>query len=155
MNSLPKINSNIEQEDLETLRAQLISRSEEIFKNFEIFQSRAFVVLKDAKAAMLVSNSTDPNIIKQDLSNLTAISASVGEVFADANSYNTLYKVLYFCEKLKKFSEADRKLYTEIKTMSQNNLLEHIKIMSDRIDKKITVYQSILKNITAELSRGE
>ena len=137
-----------------TLQAQIASNAAQIFIDFETFKVAAEEALAEAHRYMTQPNSNDTLRIREQLRDLTSISSSLGELHADANSFVTLFRVLYFIPKAPKLSEADRKLYTETKMLVVQNLMDKIRYASENLERKITAFQSILKNKTVEIGRN-
>jgi len=80
-----------------------------------------------------------------------AIHYSLGQAVADAKTYQQMHDILHHCPKKQKYSEADRKLYTGTKTLKQSNLVAQLKNAEDKMEKRITVLQSVLKAETARM----
>lgn len=137
------------------LQQKMQLQASTIFREFDVFQVDSIKLLDMANSFIQRPYTTDPQTIKCELADLTSISASIGQSLADANSFLTIFVVIFYTQKQPSYSEADRKLQTELRTLIQENLVNKLKDILERLDKRITVFQSILKNITSEMSRGE
>jgi hypothetical protein len=135
------------------LQQKLQMQASILFKEYDSFEKDTLKLLDTVDELIKRPYTPDPNILKAELTDLTAISASVGQYLADANSFLNIFVTLFYTPKQQNYSEADRKLNTDLRTLIQENLLNKLKNASDRLDKRITVYQSLLKHATAELSR--
>ncbi len=149
------IPTNPEDGDIIELQKQIIQNVEAIDTSFDKFQENCNNVLNKAAELLRKKIDTDPSLLPFDMSEQIAVQGSLSFLYADAESYKTIYEVLHFCKRSKGTGmlKDDAVLYTKLKTLFQSNLLYKLKNTIERLDKKITVWQSTLKYQTELLKK--
>lgn len=139
-----KIPSNLDYEGLIELRAYFRENREKLDQQFIQFEAEANALLKMAYNLILTLKDTEPGQVEDNLNDLNAVSASLGQFVVYASKWLTIYSVVYYSPKQPKFSEADRKLDTDVKLTRQASLYDLLRTMEDKLEKKISSTQSIL-----------
>jgi len=145
--------SGSEHTSLEAVKEFLETQSGNLLTDFLEFEDIAQQYLETADTTLSTQITREPVALQEHLSNLVALSYSLGQVVADGDTYVVLFSALAFQPKRQKVSETDRKLLTEVHTIKQANLLAKMKNAEEKIDKQITVCQSFLKAETAKMMK--
>jgi len=141
-----------EEQELVDLRSHFQQHADILKEEFSSFYRKSKQILALADSELSKNIDTDPVLIEDALISHMSIYYSVGQCVADAKTYLQIYSILHYSPKKQKYSEADRKLYTNTKSLIPNNLVLKLSNAEEKMEKKITVLQSILK---AETSRGQ
>lgn len=134
-----------QEEELHSLRTHFVNIYTSLADEFNSFRERAKELLTEADKALTDTVDTDPVTLQSTLLNNMALHYSLGQSVVDAKSYQQIYDILHYCPKKQKYSESDRKLYVATKTIKQSNLVSHLRNAEDKMEKRITVLQSVLK----------
>lgn len=143
---------NINFSDLYDENSNLDNLQQDFLKEFYVIKSEfsqffilATEVLKEVTTTISEKIDTDPNLIQNLLLKSVSLYYTVGQFVADAKTFCLIYEIIHYCPKKAKFSEADRKTYVNTRIIIQNNLFMQLKNAEEKIEKRITVLQSILK----------
>ncbi len=144
-----------EEGDIIELQKQIRQNVDSINISFDKFQESCNNVLDKAAELLRKKIDADPSQLPFDMSEQVAIQGSLSFLYADAEAYKTIYEVLHFCKRAKGTGmlKDDAILYTRLKTLFQSNLLYKLKNAIERLDKKITIWQSTLKYQTELLKK--
>jgi len=142
------------QTSLSDLREHFLGQKEAVFKSFDDFKLRADKVLEQTKQMLRVQMDNDPSQIEMELGQLTSISYTLGLFVSKAKNMISIYEIMNYYPKTKELSEADRKQLVETKIMPQRSLLNMLVNAEEKIDKRISVLQSILKMETERWKKG-
>ena len=142
-----------EAEELTSLQVHYLNCIDVLSKEFAIFRKKAQTVLDTSDELFNERLDTDPVTLQTNLIKTMSIYHSVGQYVADAKTFQQIYDMLHYCAKKPKYSESDRKLYTGTKTLAQSNLLAQLKNSEEKIEKRITIIQSILKAETLRMQK--
>jgi 5'-deoxynucleotidase YfbR-like HD superfamily hydrolase len=142
-------------ENLRDLREFFVNQFDDIHTKFKVFSKQIQEVSNEVATLFSESIDSDPAELKEKLSEYSAMSYTVGNLLSRANSFLTIYETIYFCPKISSMSETDRKNYTRIKTIFQTEMVSNLKNAADKINKRITILQSILKHETVLIQSGE
>lgn len=137
--------------DLNSLQATLLSYVADINAEFYNFVTRTEELLDKVESIVIKKFNPDPVELEEILDECISFFYTVGQYVANANSFITLYNVIHYQPKQQKLSESDRKIQLDMKTVTQRHVLEMLRQAEDKLDKKISVGQSILKYETARL----
>lgn len=139
-----------EEPDLINLQDYFLERIDVLSQEFAIFKQNAKKVLKLTVETFGQKLDTDPVSLQEELIRNMSIFYTLGQMSADSKTFQQIYEILHYCPKKPKYSELDRKRYTDIKTIQQANLLAQLRNGEEKMEKRITVIQSVLK---AEVTR--
>lgn len=142
-------------QELHELRDLLAANTESLDKEFREFEKFAYQVINEAKKRLTEKVDTEPVALQDELVECSALSFTVGQASADAKVYQQLYELLHYYPKKPKYSEGDRKLYTQTKAVKQFYLVKQLTNAEERLDKRITIFQSILKAETSRWQKGD
>ena len=135
-----------EVEEFSTIQDSFFAQKEAIDREFDTFVANAKKLIKEVEKMLQTPYENNPAQLEEDMQQYISYGVTVGQFIADAISFLTIYQALHFCPKSEKHkSESDRKQYVEVKTILQRNLCDYLKVLDDKLDKKISVGQSILK----------
>jgi hypothetical protein len=143
-----------QEEELSSLQTHFLNNYDVLEAEFLTFQTKCINLLELAFEKLTEKIDTDPVTLQEALLTNMSLHYSLGVSTADAKTYQQIYEILHYCPKKQKYSEADRKLYTGTKTLKQSNLVAQLKNAEDKMEKRITVLQSVLKSETARI-RGQ
>jgi len=120
------------------------------------FKQLSTDTLNQAKQLLKHKSDMELTQLEIELAELTSILFSIGECRTNAEAYQTIFEIVNYQPKppQKEASESDRKLSLNVRTINQNNLFRHLKNMEDKLEKRISVFQSILKAETARLEKA-
>jgi len=144
-----------QEEELKSLQVHFVAAYEQLKSEFSSFLARSKELLENATKSLTEAIDTDPVMIQESLLNVTSQHYSIGQAVADGKAYLQMYEMLHYSAKKQKYSESDRRLYTGIKTLVQSNLVAQLKNAEDKMEKRITVLQSIVKAETARMQTQE
>lgn len=144
-----------EYDDINEVKHFLAQKQDLLEQDFNDFYEYCNGILISSEEMIKTTLNTDVILLGHDLQNCLTYSYTVGQCVADANTYNTIFEVFHYVPKTTKFSETDRKTLIEIKTIDQKNLLAKLKRMEEKLDKKITIGQSILKAETQRIMKED
>jgi len=144
-----------QEEELRSLQTHFLGVYDTLTAEFGKFVWKAEKLLEEASEKITDTIDTDPVSLQEALLTNMALYYSLGQAVADAKSYQQIFEVLHFCPKKPKYSEADRKLYTGVKTLKQSHITAQLKNAEDKMEKRITVLQSVLKAETARMTKQE
>ncbi len=136
-------------EELLTAQVFFISIKDQIDKEFDVFFKDAQTQAVAAENIIKTPFDKDPAALSDDLDNCIQHSYAIGQLVADAQSFLQVYEILHYTPKSKEYADPDRKKFTEIKILKQRNLLSKLKVIEEKIDKKVSVGQSIFRYETA------
>ncbi|MCK9369445.1 hypothetical protein M0R04_05865 [Candidatus Dojkabacteria bacterium] len=138
-----------EAEDLVALQEFFVAQIIQLMADFKAFENSAQVALDEAEKVFLEKEDSDPAFLKVELSKCSSHSYRVGALRAEAKMFDTIFEAVFFCPKKVKFSEEDRKKYTRVKTLQTKYILSMLEMAEEKLDKKISSIQSVLKAETA------
>lgn len=140
--------------DVTAVREVLLKQKDQLQKEFEEFQKQAEQLLQVVDKKIKIKIDTDLGMLPDLASEYSTISYTVGQYLADSKVHLQIFQHLFYLEKSQGLSEADRKLYTQTMTIQQNKLVSYLSNAADKLDKRITIIQSVMKAETARLVRG-
>ena len=137
--------------DIGTVQEQLVGKYEEIEKQFLGFKKKSEEAISEATKYLTKKVDSDPVVLSEDLMEILASSYTIGQIVADSKSFLVLFNTIHHCPKQSNLTDIDRKRFTEVKTIDINNFLNRVQSIEEKIDKKLTAIQSILKFETARI----
>jgi len=132
-------------DDIIKLQSYLIENFDAIQKEFLAFLDSIKPIIKEAEELVKKAFDNDPVQLEEDMDKRASLSYTVGKFFVDACTYLNVYEIIHYQPKSDKISEADRKRTLRYKTSVQNSVFSNLKNLCEKLDKKVSVGQSILK----------
>jgi hypothetical protein len=135
------------------LQERVKSNAEEVTTNFFKFEVTAQEILTAVGAVFTKTIDTDIVDLQQNLIKYSALSFTLGQTIADAKAHQQLFEVMHYCPKSDKYSEADRKLLMRTLVTTQSSLVQKLVSAEEKLDKRITIIQSVLKSENIRLMK--
>ena len=131
---------------LDELQKFYIAQIQIVDKAFE--QTKLFATKTINKIAefMSVQLPIEPVLLQEKLDVYSSYSYTIGQIVADMKSLIQIYEIIYYTPKSKEYSESDRKMIVSGKMIYQEHLLQSVINAENKLDKRITICQSILKS---------
>jgi len=145
LKKLNYLNTGDENKNIKSLSEELFLHLDEIDKGFNLFKQETQPLFDVAKKKLFFKVGDNPVEIEAIFDDLVSYSFSIGYAVVIAESFEEIYSVLNYCPISKAVTEKDRKLYTEIRTQEQRSIVKKLKLLEDRLTKKISTCQSALK----------
>lgn len=146
-----KVANNLD--EINRLQGSLLKKKLDIDASFLAFKSKAEKAMNKVDSIVSTNFNHDPSMLEESLEETVAISHTIGQYLVRAEYFLTLYELMHFLPKSKDASENDRKLFTSVKVAPQTILTNQLKQIDKKLEKKITIGQSILKYETNRLMR--
>ncbi len=134
-----------ENKNIKSLAEELLLHLDEIDKGFDLFKRETQPLFDEARKKLFFKVGDNPVELELLFDDLISYSFSIGYAVIIAESFEEIYSVLNYCPISKAVTEKDRKLYTEIRTQEQRSIVKKLKLLEDRLTKKISTCQSSLK----------
>lgn len=131
--------------DIEEIKVKLIEQKEKIKEQFTIFINQIQPTIKQAENIILTAIDSDPSTLEETMSICLSVSYTTNQYLNDTNTFLSIYDILNYQPKQKNLSELDRKKLINIKNVFVISTYNKLKIINDRLDKKISILQSVLK----------
>jgi len=141
-------------ENIFSIQKMLKDQQDEIEVNFKEFLAAAEPLLKTVAEKIKIPIDNDLGLLPELMSEYSTISYTVGQYLSDAKTHLQIFQALHHTKKSQGLSEADRKLYTQTMTIRQTQIVSYLANAAEKLDKRVTIIQSIMKAETAKLMRG-
>jgi len=145
----------VQRQNMDEVRDELIDQAEIIEAEFVEFLAKVDILVDMVRTEMQQTMELDPVLLQKTLVKLTAIAFSVGQGLADAEQFKDIYEMIHWTPKRQAYSEADRKLYTQTKSIRQRYAVDRLSSAEERLEKRVTVCQSLLKRAIPPEVSGE
>ena len=116
--------------------------AEQLFDNF---QKESIPDMETVKISLDNRLSDELSILEIQIKEIEAWGARIGYLLSEANGYLSYFQEKFRPVKSKELSDLDRKSITEFKCIRYQNLVDKLEVLDTRIDKRISLAQSLLK----------
>lgn len=102
-------------------------------------------IIDNAKKHISKPYGQNPEALSEDLMTAASLASTLDSFISTVQSMLDVYSILYYTPKSKENTEADRKLFFESRTILIRTFLNQLKALEDKLSKKISIGQSILR----------
>ncbi len=138
---------------LQDLQKKLQDNRELLNSRFVNLKKRADELFVDLDDVFKQHIDTDIISLQNSLIHCSSLSYTLGQTVADAKELQQLFEALCYMPKSDKYSEADRKLLIKTLINDQTLLVQRLASAEEKLDKRITIIQSVLKSENTRLGK--
>jgi hypothetical protein len=135
----------VETESLLKIQEYFRQKSPEIEKAFAKFNISTNAYIDGVTSRLSTSFDSDIDSLQEQLVTCMSLIFTGSQLLTDARVFHQIYEMLFYCPKQKEYSDPDRKLYTQTKTIFQSRLVYMLGQIVDKLEKRIITCQSLLK----------